>query len=56
MFGFVYDVLGERADRRFRLYDLFVSELLLQVTTSQAPQMVNLIYGSLRQVLIIIII
>lgn len=51
----VHDVLRQRADWRFRLYDLLVGELLLQVPTSQAPQMVHLIYGTLWQVVFIIV-
>lgn len=48
-------VLGQRADWRFGLYDLLVGELLLQVPPCQTPQMVDLIYGPLRQVVFIII-
>lgn len=43
----VCDLLGQRADRRFGLYDFFVGKLLLQISTRETPQMVNFIYASL---------
>lgn len=48
-------VLWQRADGRFRLNDLLVDELFLQVSPRQTPQMVHLIYRPLRQVIFIII-
>lgn len=49
------DVLGQRADWRFGLYDLLVGKLLLKVSPRQTPQMVHLIYGPLRQVVFVIV-
>lgn len=48
-------VLGQGADGRFRLDDPLVDQLLLQVSPRQAPQVVHLVYGPLRQVIFIII-
>lgn len=48
-------VLGQGADGRFRLDDPLVDQLLLQVSPRQAPQVVHLVYGALRQVIFVII-
>lgn len=48
-------VLGQGADGRFRLDDPLVDQLLLQVSPRQAPQVVHLVDGALRQVILIII-
>lgn len=48
-------VLRQGADGRFWLDDPLVDQLLLQVSPSQAPQVVHLVYGALRQVIFIII-
>lgn len=48
-------ILGQSTNGRFGLYDLLVDQLLLQVSPSQTPQIVNLLYGSLRQEVVIII-